>query len=419
MKKKLLVILIVCFCAINNVVSQETFKVMFYNLLNFPDQSSSKIQNLEIILEDYKPDLFMVCELNNQTGADAILSSLQFINPDYESAVFVTNSSDDTIGDQNYLQNFIYFDSRKFILESQAQIQTIFRDLNHYTFKLNTTDQISNPIIIHFIVCHLKSSQDDPNPDLRFQMVEDLTNYLDGFPSSDYFILGGDLNIYTNSEPAFLELTDATNNITFVDPANRVGNWHNSIAYLDVFTQSTRLTDALGGAGGGFDDRFDFILTSENVLTNPDIFYVTSSYQVFGNNGNTNCYNQEINSNSCNGVDFGLTIRNALYNMSDHLPVTLKLQTNETLSTSNFNITPTFSISGSNIVKDKLLIQLNTTAFKSDFIFVYNILGQKIESYKVQNLNLLQLNVSNLSNGIYYLVASNFNLNPLKFIKAN
>lgn len=419
MKKKLLVILIVCFCAINNVVSQETFKVMFYNLLNFPDQSSSKIQNLEIILEDYKPDLFMVCELNNQTGADAILSSLQFINPDYESAVFVTNSSDDTIGDQNYLQNFIYFDSRKFILVSQTQIQTIFRDFNHYTFKLNTTDQISNPIIIHFIVCHLKSSQDNPNPDLRFQMVEDLTNYLDGFPSSDYFILGGDLNIYTNSELAFIELTDATNNITFVDPANRVGNWHNNTAYLDVFTQSTRLTDALGGAGGGFDDRFDFILTSENMLTNPDIFYVTSSYQVFGNNGNTNCYNQEINSNSCNGVDFGITIRNALYNMSDHLPVTLELQTNETLSTSNFNITPTFSISGSNIVKDKLLIQLNTTAFKSDFIFVYNILGQKIESYKVQNLNLLQLNVSNLSNGIYYLIASNFNLNPLKFIKAN
>ncbi|MCH7524303.1 MAG: hypothetical protein IIC74_04665 [Bacteroidetes bacterium] len=310
MKKKLLVILIVCFCAINNVVSQETFKVMFYNLLNFPDQSSSKIQNLEIILED-------------------------------------------------------------------------------------------------------------PNPDLRFQMVDDLTTYLSTFPSTDYVVLGGDLNIYTNSEPAFLELTDVTNNITFVDPANRVGNWHNNTAYLDVFTQSTRTQTGLGGDIGGFDDRFDFILTSENMLTNPDIFYVTSSYQVFGNNGNTNCYNQEINSNSCNGVDFGLTIRNALYNMSDHLPVTLELQTNETLSTSNFNITPTFSISGSNIVKDKLLIQLNTIAFKSDFIFIYNILGQKIESYKVQNLNLLQLNVSNLSNGIYYIVASNFNLNPLKFIKAN
>jgi len=84
-----------------------------------------------------------------------------------------------------------------------------------------------------------------------FSMVEDLTNYLDGFPNSDYFILGGDLNIYTDSEPAFVELTDVTNNITFVDPANRVGSWHNNTTYIDVFTQSTRTQFGLGGATGG------------------------------------------------------------------------------------------------------------------------------------------------------------------------
>jgi len=159
MKKKLLIVFIVFACGFNSAISQETFKTMFYNLLNFPDQSSSKLLDLEIILDVYRPDLFMVCELNNQTGADAILNSLQSINANYQSAVFVTNSSDDTIGDQNDFQNFIYYDSSKFILESQTQIQTIFRDFNHYTFKLNTTDQISNPVIIHFIVCHLKSSQ--------------------------------------------------------------------------------------------------------------------------------------------------------------------------------------------------------------------------------------------------------------------
>lgn len=421
MKKKLLIAIIVFVSALNNVPSQETFKLMFYNLLNYPIQDASKLQYLELILDDYKPDLFMVCELNNQTGADAILNSLQFINPSYESAIFVTNSSDDTIGDQNDLQNFIYFDSSKFILESQNQVPTLFRDFNHYTFKLNTTDQVSNPIILQVIVCHLKASQDDPNPDLRLQMVEDLTTYLDTFPGNDYVILGGDLNFYAsdNTEPAFGELTDLTNNITFVDPANKVGNWHNNTTYLDVFSQSTRATDILGGAGGGFDDRFDFILTSENILTNPDIFYVNDSYQVFGNNGNINCYNQEINSINCDGSDFDVTIRNALYNMSDHLPITLKLQTNETLNTNNFNFKQTFSIIGSNIVKNKLSIKIDTNTFKSDFVFIYNILGQKIANYKTQNINLLQLNVSNLTNGIYYVVASNNNLKPLKFIKSD
>ena len=419
MKKKLLIAIIALACTLNNVSSQETFKVMFYNLLNYPLQDASKLQYLELILEDYNPDLFMVCELNNQSGADAILQSLQFINPNYDSATFVTNSSDDTIGDQNDLQNFIYFDSSKFILESQAQVLTIYRDFNHYTFKLNTADQVSNPIFLQVIVCHLKASQGDPNPALRLQMVEDLTTYLETLPSDDYVILGGDLNIYTNAELAFIELTDATNNITFIDPVNRVGNWHNNTSFLDVFTQSTNATDDLGGAGGGFDDRFDFILTSENMLTNPDVFYVNDSYQVFGNNNNINCFNQEIYTVNCDGVEFNATIRNALYNMSDHLPVTLELQTNETLSANNFNLNQAFSIKGSNIVTNKLLIQINPTLFNSKYITIYNTLGQKITTVTAHNINLLQVNVSNLSNGIYYVTASDTNLNPIKFIKSN
>ncbi len=419
MKKNRIIALLICLMGINTMFSQETFKLMHYNLLNYPMQDASKLQYLEIILDTYRPDLFTVNELNNLTGANAILSSLQFINPNYSSATFVTNSSDDNIGNTNDLQNFVYFDSSKFILVNQTIVQTLYRDFNHYTFKLNTVNQAVNPIFIQVIVCHLKASSGTTNQNLRLQMVNDLETYLDTFPSTDYVILGGDLNLYTSSEPAFVELTDVTNNITFVDPANRVGSWHNNTNYLDVFTQSTRTQTGLGGATGGFDDRFDFILTSENILTNPDIFYVSNSYQAFGNNGNLNCFNSEINTTSCDGVEFDSTIRNALYNMSDHLPVTLELQTNETLNTTNYKLTQAFNIIGSNLVTDKLSIQIDTNKFKSDFIHIFNTLGQKIESYKVQNLNLLQLNVSNLSNGIYYIAASNYDLKPLKFIKSN
>jgi len=420
MKKNSIIALLICLMGINTMFSQETYKLMHYNLLNYPMQDASKLQYLEVILDTYRPDLFTVNELNNLTGANTILSSLQFINPNYSSATFVTNSSDDNIGDTNDLQNFIYFDSSKFILVSQTQVQTIFRDFNHYKFKLNTTNQVSNPIFIQVIVCHLKASQGDPNPALRLQMVNDLETYLETLPNTDYVILAGDLNLYTSSEPAFVELTDVTNNITFIDPANRVGSWHNNTSYLDVFTQSTRTQTGLGGATGGFDDRFDFILTSENILTNPDIFYVNNSYQVFGNNGNLNCFNSEINTTNCNGVEFDSTIRDALYNMSDHLPVTLELQTNETtLSATHYAVKQAFNIIGSNLVTDKLSIQIDTNTFKSDFIFIFNTLGQKIESFKVENLNLLQLNVSNLSNGIYYIAASNYDLKPLKFIKSN
>ena len=58
--------------------SQETFKAMFYNVLNFPLQEpASRIQYLDVILTDYLPDLFMINELNNETGANTILQILQ------------------------------------------------------------------------------------------------------------------------------------------------------------------------------------------------------------------------------------------------------------------------------------------------------------------------------------------------------
>lgn len=69
-------------------------------------------------------------------------------------------------------------------------------------------------------------------------------------------------------------------------------------------------------------------------------------------------------------------------------------------------------------MKKKLLIQINPLLFKSNYLTIYNTLGQKITSAKTQNINLLQLNVSNLSNDVYYVVASNSDLNPLKFIKS-
>ncbi|MCK5402452.1 MAG: T9SS type A sorting domain-containing protein, partial [Flavobacteriaceae bacterium] len=93
--------------------------------------------------------------------------------------------------------------------------------------------------------------------------------------------------------------------------------------------------------------------------------------------------------------------------------------TNETLSTRNVNLKQAFTIKGSNIVTNTLLIQINPLLLNSKYLTVYNTLGQKITTVKTQNINLLRLNVSNLSNGVYYIVASYDNLNPLKFIKSN
>ncbi len=401
--------------------AQENFKLMFYNLLNFPMETAvpNRLQDFELILNDARPDLFMVCELNTIEGADIILRSLQFINPNYERAVFTTNTSDDNFGDSNELQQLLYFDSSKFSLESQTIVSSQFRDFNHYELKLNSVDQTINPIFLDVIVCHLKASSGFSNEQSRFEMVKDLEAYLDTFPSGSKVILAGDFNLYGSFEPAFRELTSEENNITFIDPANRIGDWHNNSNYIDVMTQSTRTQNGLGGASGGFDDRFDFIMTSENMETNAELSFVANSYIVYGNNENSQCFNRSINSSDCAGSEFSFAIRDALYNFSDHLPVTLQLQTNQTLSTHSFTSTQAFGKKGANVVDNQLQLYTNRINGQEDAIDIYNNIGQLVKTVSFKNSLYINMDTSHLANGLYYGVLINSAQQPLKFIVAH
>lgn len=400
-----------------SLFGQTDFKLMFYNVLNFPleDAVPNRINDLEFILDGYRPDIFMVCELNNISGANTILNTLQDINPNYQSAIFELNTSDDNIGNQNDLQQLIYFDSSKFILENQDIITTIFRDFNHYQLKINSIEQVTSPIIIDFFVCHLKASSGSSNQASRLEMVEDLITYLDDLPADSNIILSGDFNVYTNSEPAFQKLIDTDNNIVLIDPANRIGSWHNNPTYIDVMTQSTRTQTGLGGTTGGFDDRFDFIMTSENMTTNPDLSFVAGSYDVYGNNENIDCYNQSINSSDCAGSDFSYEIRNALHNFSDHLPVTLELQTNQSLSIPEFSASEMLTILGSNVIDNTLKLKVDLSLVNELKLHIFNSLGQIVKTVDVNN-TLISIDVSQINSGIYYITSSKFQFNPLKFV---
>ncbi len=397
---------------------------MFYNLLNFPLQEPalSRLNELEIILSDYQPDLLMVCELNDTNGAGLILNRIQQnINANYTMANFVLNTSDDNFGDQNDLQNLIYYDSTKFSLESQTEITTIYRDFNHYILKLNTVNQNTNPIILNVIVGHLKASSGPDNAALRYQMAQDLTTYLNSFSNTEYFLFGGDLNFYTASEAGFQEFLNSNNNIAFIDPANRIGSWHNNTSFIDVFTQSTRTTTALGGAAGGFDDRFDFILTSPNMQNNAELQFETGSYKVYGNNANSNCYNNAINSTNCDGPDYNFNLRNALHNFSDHLPVTINITTTENfLSVEEFvqQITG-FEILGTNIVQDELKIIAKRKPTFANYVSIYNTLGQLIKTVSINENEEVIINTSSFLNGMYYVTLNGVNVKPLKFLKVN
>tara|TARA_R110002111_G_scaffold2636_1_gene17418 strand:- start:15529 stop:16803 length:1275 start_codon:yes stop_codon:yes gene_type:complete len=424
MKKSIFGFFLIGILSTSNVSAQETFKVMFYNLLNYPleDAVPNREDDLELTLSDYQPDLFLVCELNNITGANNVLNICRTaINSNFEMATYVSNTSDDFAGNQNDLQNLLYYDSTKFILEEEIIVPTALRDFNIYRLKLNTTDQDTNPIEFYVVVCHLKASSGTLNAQRRFDMVVALENYLDTLPADTNVLLGGDLNIYTASEPAFQELLDNTNNITFADPANRVGSWNNNPNFVDVFTQSTRTQNGFGGSTGGFDDRFDFILTSENMINTTNITYVANSYQVYGNNSLFSCYNSAINSSDCGiaGSQFSFTVRDALHNFSDHLPVTLSLEIDATLlSVNDVSVLANLSIEKT-ITDYELIVYVNSIKLKNNYLIIYNSTGQKVKTLPISSDYKQQFDVSDLSNGLYFLAIPNQNIKPLKFIIYN
>ena len=409
--------------------SQTRIKTMFYNLLNFDESNITiRVQDLDAILRDYNPDLFLVCEIGNEAASDNILNNvLKNINSDFDKVQFETNHSDDNYGDDNNLQQTAFYNTNKLVLGEQSYILTDYRDINHYVFKLNDSKiGTSNEIIIHVFVTHLKSSSGSSNETARLSMAEKFTQELENIPSSHFVIFAGDFNLYSSNEPAYQEILDNTNSIIMKDVLNinnSFQNWHTNPTFISYFTQSTRTSGFSGdngGAAGGFDDRFDFITISENIIDSSDFYYVPDTYKAFGNNNIPSCFNVEINSTSCSGTDYSDELRNHLYYMSDHLPVVMEFETPETLAINDYYLS-SLSFKGSNIISEKIELNINSNLLNST-LQIYNQLGQKVNSvYLAQNSiynNVITIDVINLNKGIYYLNIENQNLmSPLKFIK--
>ena len=89
---------------------------MFYNLLEFPEASpGGRSEILRNIFSDYEPDIFMVCELQSEAGADEILNiTLNYNETTYSRSEFVANQSGG--GD---LQQLIFFKTNKFSLRDK------------------------------------------------------------------------------------------------------------------------------------------------------------------------------------------------------------------------------------------------------------------------------------------------------------
>jgi exonuclease III len=176
---------------------------------------------------------------------------------------------------------------------------------------------------IYVFIAHLKAGSEAYDEQVRAAMTSDLMNWLDNINQAGNYVLCGDFNLKSNAEQAWYNLTSYPNSaIVFHDPAQMEGSWTGNPAFQTVHSQSTHLNGNSCASGGGLDDRFDFIMLSEQIMEGDEHYqYQEGSYNVLGQDG------LRLNGSvlSPANTEVPEEIAWALYDASDHLPVVVDL----------------------------------------------------------------------------------------------
>lgn len=309
----------------------DTITIVSYNLLNFPDGRNdcgtgninlpNRTDTLRKIMQYLKPDVFVACEIQTEAGADSVLTrSLNvFGATNYQMAPFMYSN-----GGGGSLNNAMYYNADKVTFLRQNATQTSSRDINHYTLMANDPNIAAHrdTIFIEVHMAHLKAGSASADQVERAGQTALYRTYVDSKPLMRNHFFCGDLNVYTSSEACYQNLTSG-GSIPFVDPISSPGSWNNNSSFAAIHTQSPRTSGTWAcGATGGLDDRFDQILVTPNVMSGTDnLSYLSNSYKAVGNDGlhfNSSLLNAPVN------ALYPDSVVNAIFYLSDHLPVLLK-----------------------------------------------------------------------------------------------
>ena len=369
--------------------AQDSLKITYYNLLNFPSSQQDRVDTLKKILDFIQPDIFVVNELTSFNGGALIKNNVlnSGSSNDFQSALYFNGPDTD---------NLLFYDQNKFELYSQQQIPTHLRDISEYVlYYKNQLGILNDTSFIYIYSIHLKAGSSSTNEELRRQEAETFKQFLVNNNRIERLIVGGDFNFYYHTEPACQEILYGQG-LDLIDPINQMGNWHNNSFYKNVHTQSTRSATGgyAGGAYGGMDDRFDIIFTSDDVMDGSSgIEYISNTYIADGQDGSY--FNQSIN--SINNSQITQDIARALFYMSDHLPVSLMFSMNPPLSvltSKGENTNVRFLNSTKNLVLD--------FPSKEDLnINIYDLTGKIIYNNRFHNQKHVEIELLFLPKGFY------------------
>ncbi len=409
MKKFFIPILFVLF--IGTSQAQDTLTVLQYNLLQYGNdfggcnstnnKVSTKDGYIKTIVNYIKPDIFTV---NEMVASEAMMEHLLGVlntswTNRYKRPGFVKENAE-------YLANVLYYNSKKLTFQKQYIAQSYVRDINVFKLYYNSPNLVNGDTAFVFcIVAHLKAGSGTDNSNKRKVMATNTMNFIKGFNENANYLLMGDFNLYSEIEPAWLQFTmNSNSNISFNDPVNQSGDWHNNYAFRDYHTQSTHSQDNGCASWGGMDDRFDFVLISNYIKNgSKHIKYINGSYWAVGQDGNH--FNKGLLDAPSN-VSVPSNVLNALGKNSDHLPVTLKLSVAQPVGIDEYQYSLFTDVSFVNPVSENLRLNLSASSTGSASLSIYDITGKVMIQKKLsltKGKSTYNISLSNLNPGLYII----------------
>ncbi len=415
MKHKIHLLIIILGTALF-VQAQDTLTVMQYNLLYYGNYNSGfadcyetnnntqrKDECIRTIVNYVKPDIFTVCEFGaTQQLQDAFLRhNLNINGVDYwQSDNIINYAGEDII-------NHIFFDSHKLGLSKHIALRTKPRDTDFYELYLKTPSLAAGDTIkLICIVAHPKAGQGYEAS--RRALMQVVMDYLNQHYPHDNALIMGDFNMYGASESGYRLLTQTYSNpdICFVDPVatlGGVGEWNNNSLFAPFHTQSTRSYSDECFSPGGLDDRFDFILMADEIAFSYNhMRYVRDSYHAVGNDGRH--FNMSVNQGSNTAVP--TEVAEALFDGSDHLPVTMKIAVDVHLGVEDHETQSLYATVAPNPASDKAVVSFFNPAQGQVQFELYSLQGQLIQS-ATGNFNEgsqgFELSLEDLTKGFYLL----------------
>ena len=396
--------------------AQDIITVMQYNLLEYGNHNSGfadcyetnnntqrKDECIRTLLDYVKPDIFTVCEFGatQQLLTDFLRHNLNINGANYWQSDNIINYAGSNI------INHIFFDSRKMGLKKHVALRTNPRDTDVYELYLKTKSLAAGDTIkLVCIVAHPKAGMGyESNRRALMQIAMDYVNQ--HYPTDNVLIMG-DFNMYGASESGYRLLTQTYSNpdICFMDPlafVGGVGEWNNNSLFAPFHTQSTRSYSDECFSSGGLDDRFDFILMADEIAFSYNhLRYVQESYKAIGNDGHH--FNMSVDQGYNTSVP--IEVAEALFDGSDHLPVTMKIVADVHLGVEDHEAESLFASVAPNPASDKATVHFFNPVQGQVQFELYSLQGQLMQHESAdfgEGSQEFELSLVGLTKGFYLL----------------